>query len=160
MICCISIHSSLEELPNHGNSLELWVWSCCNGTCHHLLLQASRPVCTPWEGTGVCSVLASSGCDGCILCSPQTWYALVYAVFITSAFCYLLITWANLHLPSTIVTAFWPVQVCTYSTHVTDVHCHVACLFMWDIITLCVCARGESISVVLMSAQILSVLEM
>jgi drug/metabolite transporter (DMT)-like permease len=39
------------------------------------------------------------------------WYALVYAVFITSALCYLLITWANLHLPSTIVTAFWPVQV-------------------------------------------------
>ena len=66
----------------------------------------------------------------CLLRSMQTWYALVYAVFITSAFCYLLITWANLHLPSTIVTAFWPVQVCTYSTHVTNVQSHVVRLLL------------------------------
>ena len=41
----------------------------------------------------------------------QTLYALVYAIFITSALCYLLITWANSQLSSIIVTAFWPVQV-------------------------------------------------
>jgi len=36
---------------------------------------------------------------------------LVYAVFISSALCYGLITFANKHLPATVVTAFWPVQV-------------------------------------------------
>jgi drug/metabolite transporter (DMT)-like permease len=38
-------------------------------------------------------------------------YALVFAIFVTSALCYLLITWTNLHLSSSIATAFWPVQV-------------------------------------------------
>lgn len=38
-------------------------------------------------------------------------YALAYAVFITSAFCYFLITWSNKYLPSSIMTAFWPMQV-------------------------------------------------
>ncbi|XP_065919167.1 uncharacterized protein [Dysidea avara] len=38
-------------------------------------------------------------------------HSLVYAVIISSALCYLLITWANQHLPATIVTAFWPCQV-------------------------------------------------
>ena len=36
---------------------------------------------------------------------------LAYAVFISSALCYGLITFANKHLPATVVTAFWPVQV-------------------------------------------------
>ena len=46
--------------------------------------------------------------------SPDFWksvYVLIYAVFISSALCYLLITWANFHISSIIVTAFWPVQV-------------------------------------------------
>ncbi|XP_065919164.1 uncharacterized protein [Dysidea avara] len=38
-------------------------------------------------------------------------YALVFAILVTSALCYLLITWANQHFPATIVTAFWPFQV-------------------------------------------------
>lgn len=38
-------------------------------------------------------------------------YALVYAIFISSALCYLLMTWSNLHLSSILVTAFWPVQM-------------------------------------------------
>ncbi len=41
----------------------------------------------------------------------QSAYALVYAIFITSALCYMLITWTNLHLSTTTVTAFWPAQV-------------------------------------------------
>ena len=41
----------------------------------------------------------------------QSAYALVYAIFINSALCYLLMTWSNLHLSSILVTAFWPVQV-------------------------------------------------
>ena len=44
----------------------------------------------------------------------QSVYALVYAIFINSALCYLLMTWSNLHLSSTLVTAFWPVQVYIY----------------------------------------------
>ena len=43
----------------------------------------------------------------------QSVYALIYAIFITSALCYLLITWSNVHLSATIVTAFWPTQVST-----------------------------------------------
>ena len=45
------------------------------------------------------------------LCVLQSIYALVYAIFVTSCLCYLLLTWANLHLSSAIVTAFWPLQV-------------------------------------------------
>ena len=41
----------------------------------------------------------------------QSLYALVFAIFITSALCYLLITWTNMHLSSSIATAFWPLQV-------------------------------------------------
>ena len=36
---------------------------------------------------------------------------LLYAVFVTSALCYLILTWANSHVSSIMVTAFWPVQV-------------------------------------------------
>lgn len=42
----------------------------------------------------------------------QSLLALVYAVFVTSAFCYSLLAYANKYLPSSAVTAFWPVQVC------------------------------------------------
>ncbi|XP_003387276.1 PREDICTED: WAT1-related protein At5g45370-like [Amphimedon queenslandica] len=38
-------------------------------------------------------------------------YVLVYATFITSALCYLLITWANSQVSSILVTASWPLQV-------------------------------------------------
>jgi drug/metabolite transporter (DMT)-like permease len=41
----------------------------------------------------------------------ESLYALVFAIFITSALCYLLITWTNMHLSSSIATAFWPLQV-------------------------------------------------
>ena len=50
----------------------------------------------------------------------QTLYVLVYAIFITSALSYLLITWANMHISSIIVTAFWPVQVCTCTLSSVD----------------------------------------
>eukprot|EP00118_Oscarella_pearsei_P020650 m.225208 g.225208 ORF g.225208 m.225208 type:complete len:357 (+) comp40011_c1_seq4:39-1109(+) len=51
-------------------------------------------------------------------CSSNPWHIpkeesipIVYAIFIASALCYLLITWANMHISSTVVTAFWPLQV-------------------------------------------------
>ena len=37
-------------------------------------------------------------------------YALIYAIFITSALCYMLITWTNMQVNSTFVTASWPLQ--------------------------------------------------
>lgn len=37
-------------------------------------------------------------------------FCLVYAIFITSALCYLLLSWCNMHAPSTVVTASWPLQ--------------------------------------------------
>ena len=41
----------------------------------------------------------------------QSLYALLYAIFITSAVCYSLITWSSKHLFPSILTAFWPLQV-------------------------------------------------
>jgi len=38
-------------------------------------------------------------------------YCLIYAVFIQSAFCYMLITWCNMQINSSFVTASWPLQV-------------------------------------------------
>lgn len=38
-------------------------------------------------------------------------YVLIYAVFITSALCYMLITWVNTKISASLVTAFWPLQV-------------------------------------------------
>lgn len=49
----------------------------------------------------------------------QSLYALAYAIFITSAFCYFLITWSNKHLPSSIMTAFWPMQVAYIDSSMT-----------------------------------------
>jgi hypothetical protein len=40
------------------------------------------------------------------------WYALVYAVFVTSALNYGLITVANKNCRTSVVSAFWPFQVC------------------------------------------------
>jgi drug/metabolite transporter (DMT)-like permease len=51
-------------------------------------------------------------------CKDDPWHVpkeeaipLVYAIFITSALCYMLITWGNMHISPTVVTAFWPLQV-------------------------------------------------
>ncbi len=46
-----------------------------------------------------------------MVCFLQSLPALVYAVFITSTFCYFTMTWCNKHIPSSLMTAFWPVQV-------------------------------------------------
>ena len=52
--------------------------------------------------------------DNILLLYSQSVYVMVYATFVTSALCYLLITWANSQVSSILVTAFWPVQVpCT-----------------------------------------------
>ena len=40
----------------------------------------------------------------------QTVYPLIYAIFITSAMCYLLISWCNMQIHSSVVTASWPLQ--------------------------------------------------
>ena len=38
-------------------------------------------------------------------------YCLLYAIFVTSALCYVLITWCNMQVNSSFVTASWPLQV-------------------------------------------------
>ena len=43
--------------------------------------------------------------------SAKEWLALVYAVIITSNLCYILLSWANSRINSSIVAAFWPFQV-------------------------------------------------
>ena len=42
--------------------------------------------------------------------SKEAFYCLVYAILITSSMCYLLLSWCNVQVPSTIVTASWPLQ--------------------------------------------------
>jgi len=42
--------------------------------------------------------------------STEAFYCLVYAIFVTSTMCYLLLSWCNTQAPSTIVTASWPLQ--------------------------------------------------
>jgi len=42
--------------------------------------------------------------------SMEAFYCLVYAILITSSMCYLLLSWCNMQVPSTIVTASWPLQ--------------------------------------------------
>lgn len=38
-------------------------------------------------------------------------FPLIYAIFISSALCYMLITWCNMLVSASVVTAFWPLQV-------------------------------------------------
>ncbi|KAJ7386995.1 hypothetical protein OS493_003957 [Desmophyllum pertusum] len=42
--------------------------------------------------------------------SKEAFYCLVYAIVITSSMCYLLLSWCNMQVPSTVVTASWPLQ--------------------------------------------------
>ena len=42
--------------------------------------------------------------------SKEAFYCLVYAIFITSSMCYLLLSWCNMQAPSTFITASWPLQ--------------------------------------------------
>ena len=42
--------------------------------------------------------------------SKQAFYCLLYAIFITSTMCYLLLSWCNMHAPSTIVTSSYPLH--------------------------------------------------
>ena len=43
--------------------------------------------------------------------SPNVLLCLLYAIFVTSALCYGLITWCNMQVNSSFVTASWPLQV-------------------------------------------------
>ncbi|KAI6660500.1 WAT1-related protein [Oopsacas minuta] len=43
--------------------------------------------------------------------AQQVWIVLVYAVIITSCFCYIIVAWSNSKISASIVTAFWPIQV-------------------------------------------------
>lgn len=38
-------------------------------------------------------------------------YPIIYAVFVASSLCYMLITWCNMQISATVVTATWPLQV-------------------------------------------------
>ena len=42
--------------------------------------------------------------------AQNVWLVLVYAVLITSSFCYIIVAWANSQTTPSIVTAFWPFQ--------------------------------------------------
>ena len=46
-----------------------------------------------------------------VISDANVMYCLIYAVFITSALCYMLITWCNMQVNSSFVTACWPLQV-------------------------------------------------
>uniref|UniRef100_A0A7M5V6G7 EamA domain-containing protein n=1 Tax=Clytia hemisphaerica TaxID=252671 RepID=A0A7M5V6G7_9CNID len=43
--------------------------------------------------------------------SKNVLYCLIYAIFVTSALCYGLITWCNMQVNASFVTASWPLQV-------------------------------------------------
>ena len=43
----------------------------------------------------------------------NVWVVLIYAILITSSFCYIIVAWANSRTTSSIVTAFWPFQAIT-----------------------------------------------
>lgn len=53
----------------------------------------------------------ATGRAGAYAVGGTTIYVVIYAVFITSGTCSMLLAWTNLHLSSTVVTAFWPLQV-------------------------------------------------
>ena len=55
-------------------------------------------------------------------------YPLLYAIFITSALCYLLVTWCNMQISSSLVTASWPLQ--------TLLSAVLAYVFLGDALTL------------------------
>ena len=42
---------------------------------------------------------------------PEVYYCLIYSIFVTSALGYMLITWCNMLVNSSFVTASWPLQV-------------------------------------------------
>lgn len=42
--------------------------------------------------------------------SKEAFYSLVYAIFIPSTMCSLLLTWCNMQVPPTVVAASWPLQ--------------------------------------------------
>ena len=51
--------------------------------------------------------------DASVFVVPKETYAgLGYAVFVSSALAYGLITYCNKYVSSIVVTSFWPVQVC------------------------------------------------
>ena len=49
--------------------------------------------------------------DEFVVSDANVLYCLIYAIFITSALCYMLITWCNMQVNSSFVTACWPLQV-------------------------------------------------
>ena len=42
--------------------------------------------------------------------SKEAFYCLLYAIFVSSTMCYLLLSWCNMQVPSTVVTASWPLN--------------------------------------------------
>ncbi len=96
------------------------------------LFPASLPPCTPTAGHGNATTLApttptSAWCNAhsgasfnatvakLCTCKGVDYQSLLiplsYAAFVSSAMAYGFVSYANKHLPSTVVTAFWPMQV-------------------------------------------------
>lgn len=103
-------------LVGHGAGLNLLGFGECPP---NLLAKEVEKQCT-------CSAVCPVPAAGCVQCAagvtallktstfhipPQTAIPLVYAIFVSSALCYGLITFANKHISGTVVTAFWPLQV-------------------------------------------------
>lgn len=60
---------------------------------------------------GFASLYYAERPDEFVVKDSNVLYCLIYAVFITSALCYMLITWCNMQVNSSFVTACWPLQV-------------------------------------------------
>ena len=67
---------------------------------------------------GIASFYYVGKCPHVGVCKDDPWYIpveeaipLIYAIFISSALCYMLISWGNMHVSPSVVTAFWPFQV-------------------------------------------------
>lgn len=57
------------------------------------------------------SVLQFEGDTNSLALPRSAWVPLVYALLVPSALCYGLLSFANMHAPSSVVSAFWPFQV-------------------------------------------------
>ena len=73
-----------------------------------MLIHPAQREAVPAPGGGTASAAIS---NSNMLIHPARGAGLAYAVFISSALCYGLITYANKNLPATVVAAFWPLQV-------------------------------------------------
>lgn len=140
----VSPYSSLcpvEAAPYHSDGMELWVRRPGHGTSLCVLLLTADGICHARQCKRTHAPAALSRQPTALLSPTQAWYALVYAVFIASALCYLLLTWSNLHIASSVVTAFWPLQVSAAPSALPGQMCQLTLLLLQRFLSLC-CLRS------------------